>query len=464
MHGAPSRRHFRRPLIKSNSAPDTGQEIDMARRFLVRLGRHIWISILEAMTAVATQIDALAAEAFRGIPYRFRRWLARGGMGLVAEAEHVELERVVAIKFLAPEVAELEHMAKRMRREAQDLVSLRHRNLCEVLDLGHNAAGRPYVVMERLYGKTLREELLERKRLPIAEAIEYVAQALDGLERAHRAGIIHRDVKPDNIFVCEPGQDSQRVVKMIDFGMAKNLVKGGIKTAEGSVIGTPTFLSPEQAKSKGVDARTDVYGAGAVLYRLVCGRNPFAYGKPVRDERESAQQLIYLLQAHANETPKPPSEYAPDAGIPRSLEEAILKAIAKRPNDRHQSATAFASVLRKIAESCDVSSTRAERAPQQHQVDVEHEVPTLQLDARGSEKQAEVELEVPTLQLDDAASQDELELPTTLWAPPSATGGELARSERVSKTRLYVRFYAAFILLTLLVTTLVLLVALRKLP
>lgn len=282
-----------------------------------------------------------------GTPYRPTQRLGRGGMGEVVEAEHVGLGKAVVVKLLHRDLNARPHLVERLRVEAQALARLAHPNLVVVTDYGRTTEGRAFLVMERLYGRTLREELEARRALPPGEAIAYVAQALAGLEAAHRAGLVHRDVKLDNLFLCEPDAQGRRALKVLDFGVAKVLAPGEgraptpsrYQTEEGVLVGTPRYLSPEQATGGPVDARADIYAAGLVLYALLAGRGPFAH----------IDSLIDLLRAHAAEVPEPPSRHAPGP-IPAELDRAVMRALEKEPGRRFQSAAAFAEQLTAIAE------------------------------------------------------------------------------------------------------------------
>jgi eukaryotic-like serine/threonine-protein kinase len=309
-------------------------------------------------------------EALVGSPFRVLRPLARGGMGTVVEAEHIELEKVVVIKLLLPAFAERPDLVHRLRVEAQLMTRLNHPNLCAVSHLGKTARGRPYVVMERYYGRTLQEELALRGVLPVHEAVDYVRQALAGLSVVHRAGIVHRDVKLDNLFLCDPDEQGRRVIKVLDFGVAKVLAREAaagqtasatFRTTEGTVLGTPAFMSPEQATARTIDARTDVYATAVVLFRLVAGRGPFVYTRTGADPGHD-REMLALMTAHAKEMPRPPSAYAPQP-IPRALDEVILRALSKHPDDRPQSAAAFAAELEQATRvgSCAGSVSRPAR-------------------------------------------------------------------------------------------------------
>ncbi|MGK3999708.1 serine/threonine-protein kinase [Sorangium sp. So ce1024] len=282
-----------------------------------------------------------------GTPYRPVRRLGRGGMGEVIEAAHVGLDKAVVVKLLHRDLNREPRLVERMRVEAQSLARLAHPNLVMVTDFGRTAEGRTFLVMERLHGRTMREELAARGALPALEALDLVMQALAGLGAAHGAGIVHRDVKLENLFVCDADAQGRRVVKVLDFGIAKVVAPGGdgrapapslYQTEEGVLVGTPRYLSPEQACGMAVDARTDVYAAGVVLYTLIAGRGPFEHVRPIHE----------LLRAHASEIPAPPSCHAPRP-VPPELDRAVMRALEKRPELRFPDAATFAAELSRIA-------------------------------------------------------------------------------------------------------------------
>jgi serine/threonine-protein kinase len=283
-----------------------------------------------------------------GTSYSMTGIIGSGSMGFVVEAEHVALGVPVVVKLLHKELAGRADFVERMRLEAQALARLRSPHLVAVSDFSVTPQGQPFLVMERLYGATVAEELAAHGPLPVHLAIDVARQVLAGLEVAHAAGIVHRDIKPANVFVCRPeSPGARRIVKILDFGIAKVLasVSNGatpaplrFPTAEGDVVGTPRCLSPEQARGKPVDARTDIYAVGVLLYALLTGAGPF-------DDLKGA---LHLIEAHANTVPPPPSTRARGA-IPRELDEAVMRALAKAPDDRFPNASMFAAVLARIA-------------------------------------------------------------------------------------------------------------------
>jgi serine/threonine-protein kinase len=290
--------------------------------------------------ATASAASPSLSTLLDGTNFRAIARLGSGSMGEVIEAEHITLKRRVVVKLLLPAFAEDAGMADRLRLEAQAAASLGgHPNIVEVLDFGKTPAGRPYLVMERLQGRTLREELRARGAWPVAEAIGLARQLLHGLAAAHGAGLIHRDIKPDNLFLCARGADGQRRLKILDFGIVKVAAGRGpapleLPTSEGMAIGTPRFIAPEQAQGRQVDSRADLYAAGCVLFWLLTGRDPFQH----------RIGLFPLIHAHVNEPPRPPSAVARQP-ISAALDRLVLRALAKQPDDRFSNAEAMTAAL-----------------------------------------------------------------------------------------------------------------------
>jgi serine/threonine protein kinase len=281
---------------------------------------------------MAKKLDMV--EELRGTPYAAVRKLAEGGMGEV----HVVLrppaatEQVMKIVKLVDPIAQTD-IAKRTLAEGRALRALIHPNIVELHDIGLTAHGRAFLVTELLRGHTLKEEVDKRGPLPIDEVIDIVGQILSGLDTAHSRGLVHRDLKPLNVFYCEAGANGQRTAKILDFGIAKAIseearARAGsalVATREGYFVGSPAFMAPEQAFGGAIDARTDIYALGALTYYLLTGQIVF--------NAFSAEQI---LQAHFFKAPDAPSQHRPE--VPRAVDELVLRALAKAPTDRFKSA------------------------------------------------------------------------------------------------------------------------------
>ncbi|MEP7123532.1 MAG: serine/threonine-protein kinase [Byssovorax sp.] len=304
---------------------------------------------MEENATIPVPVDAPGspADPLAGTPYRALGELGRGGMGEVLEAQHRGLNKRVVVKLLHRQFANDPRFADRLRVEAQALAAVSSPHVVSVSDLGQTPEGRSYLVMERLHGRTLREELDAQGPFSVLEAIRVTRQVLAGVAAAHRLGIVHRDVKLANVFLCSPVDQGAPVVKVLDFGIAKvlhskmspaALPSPIYPTEQGSVVGSPRTMSPEQLRCGPVDARTDIYAVGLLLYTLLVGHGPF----------DQVHDMLDLLNAHLRQIPKPPSSFAHQY-VPPELDLAVLKAIAKRPEQRFQSAELFAEELGRIA-------------------------------------------------------------------------------------------------------------------
>jgi eukaryotic-like serine/threonine-protein kinase len=290
---------------------------------------------------------SMVPDPFAGTPYRALLPLGAGGMGEVFVVEHTQLGRECVAKILHAHLAGDARLVDRMRVEAQSLGRLNHPHIVQITGFGRTREGRPFLVMEWLRGHTLTAELASFGKLPAQEALRLACQLLSALTAAHAIGVVHRDIKPDNLFLCvEP--DGSRILKVLDFGVAR-VMPGApdsapnpltIPTGTGVVIGTPRFVSPEGAVGQRVDARADLYAAALVLYTMVAGRGPF-------DHFEGDQRL---LSAHALEDPTPPSQFN-DVPAPSLLDAVILKGLAKNPADRYQNALEFKQELERVGEA-----------------------------------------------------------------------------------------------------------------
>ncbi|MCA9610164.1 MAG: protein kinase [Myxococcales bacterium] len=275
--------------------------------------------------------DPLVGRVLDG-RYRVERLLGGGGMGRVYDAVQVELGRRVALKILIPELAKVPSILERFRREALAAAVLGHPHIVDVTDFVLPNDGPPFLVMEHLVGEALVDVLTRDGMLSVPRALKITIQLLDALQAAHDAGIVHRDLKPANVFlVALAGGDE--MVKLLDFGVAKLRESPGNKklTAVGEMVGTPRFAAPEQLKGGPVDARTDVYGAGVLLYGMLTGKPPFA--GPDAD----------LIRAVLQDEPMDPRVVNP--AVDPALAAIVAKAMAKNLEDRFDSARAMMDAL-----------------------------------------------------------------------------------------------------------------------
>ncbi len=256
-------------------------------------------------------------------------------MGEVHLAEHQLMKRPVAIKLIKPSKAADPVSLARFEREVRATAQLSHWNTIEIFDYGHTDDGTFYYVMEYLPGKSLADLVSQHGPLAPSRVVWLLEQTCEALAEAHSLGLIHRDIKPGNIFAAERGGVFD-VAKLLDFGLAKPATSNGDMnlTQEGSITGSPLFMAPEQATGDGTpDARSDIYALGAVGYYLLTSHPPFEADNPVK-----------VLLAHAQQTVKPPSQLQP--GIPADLERIILRCLAKNPDDRFPDVNSLATALR----------------------------------------------------------------------------------------------------------------------
>jgi serine/threonine-protein kinase len=285
-------------------------------------------------------VDTLINTLFDG-RYRIVRKLGSGGMADVYLAEDEELGRRVAIKILNDRHANDESFVERFRREAKNAAGLSHPNIVSIYDRGE-AEGTYYIAMEYLDGRSLKELVVARGPLPIADAIQFTRQVLGALRFAHRKGVVHRDIKPHNVMADADGR-----LKVTDFGIARAGVSQ--MTEAGSIIGTAQYLSPEQARGAGVDQRSDLYSVGIVLYETLTGTVPFTGESPVE-----------IAMKHLSDTPRPPSLERPE--IPPDLDMVVLRALAKNRDDRFQTAEEMDAELERVAQGVGVTAETADAA------------------------------------------------------------------------------------------------------
>ena len=270
--------------------------------------------------------DTLINTLFDG-RYRILRKLGAGGMANVYLAEDEDLGRRVAIKILNDRYANDDSFTERFRREAKSAASLSHPNIVSIYDRGESE-GRAYIAMEVVEGESLKELITTTGALPLAQAIDYAKQILSAVRFAHRHGIIHRDIKPHNILL-----DGEGRLKVTDFGIAR--AGPSQMTEVGSIMGTAQYLSPEQARGAPVTAASDLYSVGVVLYEMLTDKTPFTGETPIE-----------IAMKHLNETPRPPSELRPE--IPPELDQIVLRALAKDPHERYETADEFSADLDRL--------------------------------------------------------------------------------------------------------------------
>ena len=288
--------------------------------------------------------------------YKVLEVIGTGAMATVYAAEDTRLGRKVALKILRPEQAQDATFRARFKREAEAVASLNNPAIVAVYDTGsynpskdgeesssEDSTAIPYIVMEYVEGHTLRSILSRGGHLPVRDALGYSEQLLGALQYSHSMGIIHRDIKPANIMVLErtsediaKGQPGQ--IKVMDFGISRAIEEAGEALTKANVVmGSARYMSPEQVSGKDIDARSDLYSAACVIYEMIAGRSPF-----------DAESNVDLAAKHLSDTPEPPSKFTP-LEVPASLDEVILKGLAKNPDERYQSAAEFAQALVSVA-------------------------------------------------------------------------------------------------------------------
>ncbi len=279
-----------------------------------------------------------AQEARQLGQYRLKQHLGTGGMGEVYLAEHLLLRRPCAVKLVRPEQAGEKRNLRRFEREVRAMATLTHWNSVEVFDYGHADDGTFYYVMEYLPGQNLETLVGRHGPLPAARAVHFLRQVCGALREAHGIGLLHRDIKPGNVLACERG-GVHDVAKLLDFGLVQDMALGAEDdrlTLLGSIVGSPPFMSPEQAAGKPVDARSDLYSLGALGYFLLTGRPPF--------QKDTAMQT---LMAHAYEPVPAPASVRP--GVPRDVEEVVLRCLEKDPANRWPDAAILERALARCA-------------------------------------------------------------------------------------------------------------------
>jgi serine/threonine-protein kinase len=329
-------------------------------------------------------VSDLSGEIIDG-RYQLTRIVASGGMATIYAALDLRLDRQVAVKVMHPHLAQDEQFVSRFIREAKAAASLSHPNIVAVLDQGWNQGGTPcvFIVMELIEGATLRDYLHEQGALPVERALQLISPVASALAAAHRLGIVHRDIKPENILVSKEGR-----IKIADFGLARGALLGNTMTAESSVIlGSVSYLSPEQVQRGVSDARSDVYSLGIVLFELLTGQKPYQGEDPVQ-----------IAIRHVNDRVPAPSTLNPK--ISSEVDELVLQATNIDPDKRPRDAGALQELLRALSEKLD---------PKRRQLSLELDLPPLPINS--STKESKSRIKKPT-QKEETVAKKEKTTPT----------------------------------------------------
>jgi serine/threonine protein kinase len=278
--------------------------------------------------------DSLVGSQFAQ-KYEMLSILGRGGAGVIYKARHMFLNRQLAVKVMHAQLIFDAETQSRFRNEAQAISALNHKNIIGVQDFGVSQEGLPYIVMDLHEGTNLGELIAQNHKLEPKRVVEIACQACDALFHSHQRGVIHRDVKPTNILLCK-GENGEEIVKLADFGIAKiTQIDGGPEiTQSGDLLGSPLYMSPEQCKGTKVDGRTDIYSLGCVIFTALGGKEPF-----------SGDSIMDMMYRRTVEPPPPLSKSFPDLPLPPGLEEIVLKAMARDPDARFQTADQLKDAL-----------------------------------------------------------------------------------------------------------------------
>jgi serine/threonine-protein kinase len=341
------------PAVVTAAAGVVNPELGWSDTSMMFLTYAIWEAIAVWFAAYGAhqsgRLRQQAQEARRFGQYRLTRKLGAGGMGEVYLAEHLLLRRPSVIKVVRADLATNPAVLERFKREVQLLATLTHWNTVEVFDYGHTADGTFYYVMEYLPGLDLDQLVSVHGPLPPGRVVHLLRQLCAALMEAHAAGLIHRDVKPGNVMVCRLGGVPD-VAKLLDFGLVHGPEEGKNEEAKkltvpGGVIGTPNYMSPEQAAGRRADHRSDIYSLGATAYFLLCGEPPFT------------GTAMEVIAAHLKETPVPPAAAKP--GVPADLSAVVVRCMAKKPDERFATVAELEAALAACGCACEWDAGQA---------------------------------------------------------------------------------------------------------
>ena len=358
--------------------------------------------------------------------YQLIRQVATGGMASIYEGFDTRLDRKVAVKIMHPHLAQDEQFVERFIREAKAAASLSHPNIVAVQDQGWNQSGTPavFIVMEMVEGHTLREYLNEQGRLQVRDGVKFLLPVLSALAAAHKLGIVHRDMKPENILVSKEGR-----IKIADFGLAKGPLLGATMTAESSVIlGSVSYLSPEQVQRGIADSRSDVYAIGITAFEIFTGNKPF--------EAESPIQIAYM---HVNERVPRMSTLVNE--IPSELDDLIFRATAADPDERPRDASEFHTALTLINQRLN---------PKENQLSLELDIPIQPMRPKNKPKSLRKKIKEMTTQVPKVAEEETKPIVAVKERESTA---QVAKRRKVSKRVRRNRYIALMLAITLGVTS-----------
>jgi serine/threonine protein kinase len=334
-------------LRKNEEILRKNEEILEQNRHLLRMREGLQ-SAEGAVLSVFTSMSRALIGKVLDDKYMLIELIGNGGHGAVYRAVHTMLGRVVAVKVLQPGPATVS-LCESLRVEGVSACSVKHPNAVKVWDAGVTQEGIGYLVMELLVGRTLRQELSHDKPLSLERCAEVVLPVCDVLSVAHSANVVHRDIKPDNIFLHV--EEGREVVKVVDFGLAKLMAGGAPAMHTVEIVGTPEYIAPERFEVSSYDGRADVYSLGVTLYEMLCGHLPF----------QSSREFRWAVASMHKEDP-PPSLQDMNPGIPSEVDEVVMRALTKDPRERPDAAEFGQSFTRAISSRVDMDRLRSNRA------------------------------------------------------------------------------------------------------